>query len=59
MHMNQANLRLKLQRMGAHWWPLDLQLTDQAEADIKQQHINDTKTKELLYGQWTLQTWTD
>ncbi len=35
MHMNQANLRLKLQRMGAYQWPLDLQLTDQAEADIK------------------------
>jgi hypothetical protein len=35
-HMNQANLRLKLQRMGAYQWPLDLQLTDQAEADIKE-----------------------
>ncbi len=35
MHMNQANLRLKLQRIGAYQWPLDLQLTDQAEADIK------------------------
>ncbi len=35
LHMNQANLRLKLKRKGSYQWPLDLQLTDQAEADVK------------------------